>query len=114
MKNIDYDTIYIFIKSGISAGKAVSQTAHAVGLLASAFPDVWGRHVQAGHRAVALRAEKLPFLELHLFHQKVEIFESTKNGLIHYASVYDHTDSGVFVLAILPQKRLNMPEYNIY
>jgi len=108
----EYDTIYIFVKEEITGGKAVSQTAHAVGLLASKYPNLWEKHVNNGQRAVALKWTDLP--PLFEDFDEYELNEYGHQSNIAYASVFDRTDNDVFALAVLPQKRLNMPQYDIY
>lgn len=126
----DYDTIYLFVKNKwqgkrMKAGKASSQVAHAVGLLAMHYPMHWLQHVSNGQRAVSLKCEELP-LDVHIDNEvgntnapmliELNTVGSTfMNGwhTLLYASVYDFTDEDVFVLAVLPQKRLNKPDYDI-
>jgi len=115
----DFDTIYLFVKDRwkykkMKAGKASSQVAHAVGLLASGYPNLWRIHINNGQRAVALKCREIP-----KFNGEVKLDRLGNTHLkketndIYYASVYDYTDSDIFVLAVLPQKRLDMPQYTI-
>ena len=108
----DYDTVYIFIKGEITGGKAVSQTAHAVGRLASEYPYLWEEHVKNGNRAVALKCDEFPS-EFPIMTDDSGEFGKHQYGNVAYASVFDKTDNDVFALAILPQQRLNMPKYDI-
>ena len=113
METKEFDTIYIFVKENITSGKAVSQTAHAIGLLASQFPDEWNKHIIAGQRAVALSCKELPD-DFLMDVNDWGYMHTSEFGDMAYASVYDGTDDDVFVLAVLPRQRLNIPQFKLY
>ena len=110
----EYDTIYLFcIKKNKKMGKIASQVAHAVGSLASTFPDIYKLHKKNGERALAFRVQELPYGKYHMAHNFTGVKNHHDWGITVYSSVFDRTDQDTFVLAILPEKRLDTEGYRL-